>query len=227
MNQNLVHINLHGVLGESVGRNKWKYSAKTVGACLNAIEVLSNRKLYKFLSENDAKGIKYKVLINGREFISEAPLDEKNIETIENSELCMKHGNLKTIDIIPVLEGAGKAGSIGSIIAGVVLIIVGVVLLAYGQGYGAAFIVAGIGLIAAGVINLLSQGPELQDFKAKQKTSYLFSGPTNTVTEGAPVPVGYGTLLIGSSPISASYDIEYFDTGFRAKQNVNKPKKNN
>lgn len=225
MKQNIVDINIHGVLAEHLGRETWKYAAKTVGACLNAVEQLSGRKLYKFLKDNDEKGVRYKVLINGREFISEKPLnDPQDIESIKNSELGMKINNLKTIDIIPVLEGSGKAGSIGAIVLGVVLIVVGIVLVATGVGspFGAALIVAGLGLVAAGVINLLSKGPELQDFQARQKTSYLFSGPTNTLTEGAPVPVGYGRLLIGSAPISASYEIEYFDTGYTSKQNANK-----
>lgn len=226
MKQNLVEINMHGVLGEHLGRKTWKYAAKTVSTCLNAVEILSGRKLYKFLHENDAKGIHYKVLINGREFISEKPLtDPKDVNAIYNSELVMKNDNLKTIDIIPILEGSGANTSVLSIVAGVVLIIVGIVLLGPTGGFSAVLIAGGLGLIAAGVINLLSKGPELQDFKVRQKNSYLFSGPTNTITEGAPVPVGYGMVLIGSAPISASYDIEDFDTGNTSKQNVNKPNK--
>ncbi len=219
--QNLVEINLHGLLEKHLGRKTWKYSAKTVGACLNAVEILSGRKLYKFLHENDAKGVKYQVLINGREFISEKPLDPDNLDTIKNSELVMKIGNLKTIDIIPVLEGSGGNGaSIGSLILGIVLIILGIVFIEI-PGLGVALIIGGLGLVAAGIINLLSKGPELQEFQRRQKTSYLFNGPTNTISEGAPVPVGYGTLLIGSAPISASYNIEQFDTGHNSKQNVN------
>ena len=40
-------------------------------------------------------------------------------------------------------------------------------------------------------------------------TSYLFNGPTNTVGEGGPVPVGYGTLIVGGNNVFGNYDIVY------------------
>lgn len=229
MKQNVVEINFHGCLGEHLKRKTWKYAANTVGQCLNAVEVLSGRKLYKFLYENDAKGIHYKVLINGKELTYDTPLKPDDLEGIRNSSLAMKYNNLKSVDVIPILEGAGKSGSTWAIVAGAVLIVAGIAVIILSGGsltwLGAALIIGGIGLVAAGVINLLSKGPELQEFKQRQKNSYLFSGPTNTITEGAPVPIGYGRLLIGSAPISASYEIKYFDTGATSKQDANKPNK--
>ena len=38
--------------------------------------------------------------------------------------------------------------------------------------------------------------------------SYLFSGPTNVLNEGGPVPIGYGRLMVGSQVIMASYEVE-------------------
>jgi hypothetical protein len=83
-------------------------------------------------------------------------------------------------------------------------------------------ILAGLGLLAAGVTSLLSKPPPLVPFNAQQAdpinssagevggpSSYLFNGPVNTVGEGGPVPVGYGTLLIGSNNVYASYDVQY------------------
>ena len=213
MNQDIIKIKLFGVLGEEVG-SEYNLAVKTLSAALNAIESLSNRKLYKFLQENDKKGIKYRVLLNGRDFICDInnPPDPNNLESITSSELCAKTKNLRTIDIVPVIEGSGSNGaSIGTIIVGVILIIVGVILSIAGFGSGVPLILIGIGLLAAGVINLLTKPPELQEFKDKQKTSYLFNGPENTINEGGPVPIGYGRLIVGSSVISASYDIGYFN----------------
>lgn len=211
--QDIVTIKTHGCLAEHLGHKEWNLSVKTVGQALNGIEVLSKRKLFKFLLDSEQKGIKYKVLINGRDFLYEKLPTPDDLESIRNSELCAKINNLESIDIVPVLEGAAAdSKSIGAIIIGVVLIIVGIIVLAYGGGpIGVALIIGGIGLVAAGVINLLSKGPELQEFTQRQKTSYLFSGPVNTLNEGGPVPVGYGRLLVGSSVISASYDIKTFD----------------
>lgn len=225
MKTNIVEINMHGVLGEVLGRRTWKYNCKTVGQALNAIEILSKRKLYKNLLENDKKGIKYRVLINGKDFTcQETPVLEKP-ETIKNSELYCKIDNLKSIDIIPVLEGAGgNVMNIISLVVGVILVVVGIVIIVAGGPYailGVGLVIAGLGLIAAGIINLLSQGPELQQFKEKQKTSFLFSGPVNTVNEGGPIPIGYGRLIIGSFVISASYEIDEFNTGYKSTDNVN------
>jgi predicted phage tail protein len=205
-------------LGEHVKYKTWNLAINSVGQALNAIEVLSKRKLYKFLKENDDKGIKYRVLINGRDFLCEKTPTLNDPESIANSELCAQVHGLKTIDIVPVLEGAGGNGaSIGAIILGVVLVIVGIVVAVAGGGLGVPLIIAGIGLIAAGVINLLSKGPELQEFTQRQKTSYLFGGPVNTINEGGPVPVQYGMGMIGSSVISASYDVEYFNADDTAR----------
>lgn len=211
MKQELVEVNLHGALGDFLKRKTWKLAVKSVGQAMNAIEVLSRRKLFKFLYENDARGLRYRVLINGRDFLYEA--DNKpnidNIQSIKNSELCAKIYNLKTIDIVPVLSGAGKDFlNIFTIILGVILVVVGAYV---GGPWGAALVMVGLGLLAAGVINLLSPPPKLDEFQERQKNSFLFSGPTNTNNEGGCVPVGYGNVLIGSSVISASYDVGYFD----------------
>lgn len=219
--QKFVKITTHGVLGDELGHKTWNLCVKSVSQAINAIEVLSKRKLYKFLLEQDKKGLKYQVLINGRDFLYDEnnPPNIKDLDSIKNTELCAKIKNLETIDIVPVLEGAGGNGaSIGAIILGVVLIIVGIVISPFAPGLNVALVIAGIGLIAAGVTNLLTKGPDLTPFKEKTKTSYLFNGPANTINEGAPVPVGYGRLIIGSSPIFASYDIESFDADEQGKK---------
>jgi len=212
MKQELVEVNLHGVLGEAVGHKTWTLSVKTVGAAINAIEVLSQRKLFKFLSENDKNGIKYQILINGRDFNydKENPPSLDNKESILNSELCAKVKDLKTIDIVPVLSGAGNGG--GMVVLGVFLIILAILLLATPFGVLSPYIfMIGVGLIAAGIMQMLTKPPEMPSYRETAKKSYLFSGPVNVVNEGGPIPIGYGRLMIGSAIISASYDIGYFD----------------
>jgi hypothetical protein len=82
---------------------------------------------------------------------------------------------------------------------------------------------AGLSLIAAGVTSLLAKPPPLLPFNAQQATtqnqgaigqgggpqSYLFNGPVNTVGEGGPVPVGYGTLMVGSVAVNVYYENIY------------------
>ena len=243
--QNLVKISIYGSLGTKLKHRIWNLAVKSVGEAIHAIEILSQRKLYKLLYENDKKGIHYILLINGEKFVPTKEMDSNRIETIRNSELCIKRNDLQTIDIIPVLQGGdiedpygwligstiegiapgtgiGAAGffipnEYRTIILGVMLIIAGIVvgIFAGWTGVGgiaaAALVAGGLGLLAAGIYNLLIQPPKEPEISARQKTSYLFDGPANTISEGGPVPVGYGKLLIGGVVISASYDIEQYN----------------
>jgi|APGre2960657505_1045072.scaffolds.fasta_scaffold00318_8 predicted phage tail protein len=203
---NAVNIKLHGHLGSAIGE-EWSLHVASASEAMNAINVLSKRSFFKYLIENDKKGAKYRVLINGREFLSEEPLSvfngkEEEIRSIKNSELCLASRNLKTIDVIPILEGAS---AIGNIIAGIILVIVGIITFPIGGGY---LIAAGIGLIAAGITALLMEPPSFEEVRGIQgggTASYLFSGPQNVVREGGPVPLGYGELLVGSQVLGATY----------------------
>jgi len=212
----IVEIHLHGVLGEKVGE-KWNLAVKSVGEAMRGIEVLSGHKLYKNLIENDKKGVGYRVLINKRDFFAPEKIDINKPSTIAASELSMKVNNLKSIDIVPILMGSGDSFlDILQIIIGVVLIIV-----ALWQPYAwwtIPVILAGFGFIASGVMGLLTKPPSLEPYQAAQKKSYLFSGPSNVVDEGIPVPVVYGKLLVGSIVMSADYDQYLYYTGEKQGQ---------
>lgn len=211
MNQSLVDITLHGNVFEGI-RQSYKLAVKSVSEAIHAINCLSKQKFYQQLLENDKKGIAYNILINGKKFVSEEPLTTDHPERIKQSDLAINVENLETIDIVPVVEGGDS--DIGAIIVGVLLVVIGIAIA--GTGVGAVLspflIGGGLGLIAAGIINLLSPPPKFEDFReigGGGKVSYLFSGPTNTTKEGGPVPVGYGRLLVGSHVISASYEITH------------------
>ena len=213
---NLTHITLHGSLGESVGTT-WKLAVESVGEAMRAIQCNSYGRFYRHLLEKDKEGIKYQLLINKRPYISAEPLSKENIHNIVNSELVMKNNNLRSIDIVPVIVGADE-GTLG-VIFGIVLIIVGAILTFTGAGspLGVPIMMAGLGLLAAGVSVLLSSPPKFEDFReidgSTGKTSYLFNGPQNTTNECWPVPVGYGQLLCGSQVVSASYVISDYTIG--------------
>ena len=187
MKQNIVKVTCHGSLGEALGRKEWFVGTNNFPSAMSAVETLSKRKFCKHLIESEQRGIKYRILINGRDFLYDEknPPNPNNFESIRNSELWSKNKNLRTIDIIPILEGSGEL---------IVYIIISVV----------------IAVIVAVIQNALIPDIELQSYKAREKTSYLFNGPVNTISEGIPVPVGYGRLLIGSAVISASYDPSEF-----------------
>ena len=208
MNNNLVSIRLLGDLGKNVGE-KWNFNVESVQEAIHAINTMTGNKFTDYFVKNNKLSAKYRVLINGRDFQSpESEINEKNWEIIHKSELVMKKKNLKTIDIVPILESAGGSGGIFAVILGVVLIIVGAILLPL--GIGAFLIVAGLGILAAGVAFMLAKPPSFGKFRDPDRAggqSYLFGGPVNTIGEGGPVPVGYGRLIVGSQVISSSYKI--------------------
>ena len=203
-----VKIRFFGELAKKFSK-EYNLLISSVGEAFHAININTKRKLYPWLIERDKVGIRYKIVINGEPFKTDHDLTV--VQNIQNSELVIKRGNLRSIDVIPVIEGAdGDILGIFTIILGVVLAIVGFAF--GGPQWGAALVIAGIGLIAGGVTNLLMRPPKFDDFREISsggggKQSYLFGGPQNTINEGGPVPVGYGRLLVGSQVVSASYVI--------------------
>lgn len=218
--ENLVKLNLFGDLGDFVGANEWEFDVKSVSEAIQAVNTVTKQKFNDYFIKNNKLNAKYRILINGEDFIApELELNEKNWELINSSELVMKKNNLKTIDIVPIIESSGvKGGGIFATIVGALLIVVGAVIAIVGsfvgaEGVGGMLIFAGLGILSAGVVALLSKPPvfdysnQLDNASAQ---SYLFNGPQNTVGEGGPIPIGYGTLAVGSNVISAGYKITEF-----------------
>lgn len=216
----LVKVKLHGKLGE-LFHEEWNLAVNSVSHAINAINTFMDGKLYKYLSDKQMKGAYYRVLINGEDFISEEPLTDENYpERVLKSNLIAKHDDLKTIDIIPIIEGSKE---IFAAILGVILIVVGVVIaLGGGIPFGVGLIMVGIGLLAAGITALISKPPAFDDFRDVEggRTSYLFNGPVNIQKEGGPIPVGYGRLLVGSQVIGSTYLVTDISSDTGGAKNV-------
>ena len=209
MNDSLTTVKFHGDLGKSIGRDTWKLAVQSVGEAINAVENQC-KILCKKLMENDKKNIKYRVLINGKDFVHDNEKDINKFEGLETSELVIKR-EIETIDIIPVVEGAGD---FFAAVAGAILVITGLFIMTSMMAVafpflGPALIMAGVGLMAAGIANLLTPMPEFDDFRQIEgggRPSYLFSGPANVIKEGGPVFIGYGQLLVGSQVIQSTVE---------------------
>tara|TARA_R100000458_G_C8263803_1_gene239097 strand:- start:1068 stop:1856 length:789 start_codon:yes stop_codon:yes gene_type:complete len=216
-----VEITLHGILAKQMPQDKWRLKVNNVSEAIRGIESNSGQ-FYKHLLQNDRKHIKYRILINGNDFLMEEGKDPDNYDDLKKSELTMDLKTLKTIDIVPVIEGAKKINvkDVLMVVAGIAMIAVGGAGLGYwgtqaglGMGLGpnmaAGILMGGIGLVSAGVTNMLTPMPKFGDFREieqSQARAYLFNGPVNTVREGGPVFVAYGRLLVGSHVIQTSMD---------------------
>jgi predicted phage tail protein len=110
-------------------------------------------------------------------------------------------GGTREVRIVPVVEGSKRGG--------VLQTVVGVVLLAISYVFPvtAPYLApAGIGLIAGGVIQMLSpQASGLkQSASPENMPSYAFGSAKNTTASGNPVPICIGERRWGGAIISAS-----------------------
>lgn len=197
----LTKITFHGNLAEVLGQKDFELKVDNVAEGLRAVDILSKRKLSKAIVENEKQNIKYKILTDEKPLFTE---DIDKIEKVVNSELFINK-NYKTIDIVPVLEGAGDdAKDIGMVISGAMM---------FGMGYNmdnSTMMMIGAYSFLTGMSNLLSETPQFEDFREIQQTnkreSYLFNGPVNTFNPGGPVPIGYGRLMVGALTIAYSHE---------------------
>ena len=203
----LTKVTLHGNLGKEIGKH-WELDVESIPEAMHAINVMTNRGFFKKIINNDKQNIKYRVLVNGESVLS------KSIEKIEDapkSEIFMKR-KMETLDIVPVLEGAGGGG--GDEGKDWALVLGGALTMGVGFGmesaFGATLVQLGLFAVITGLSNLLSEPPEFEDFRemddVNKRESYLFNGPINTYNPGGPIPVGYGRLLVGSATIGFSQE---------------------
>lgn len=205
---NLVDIKFHGALGKAIGKN-YKLNINSVQEAIRSVDSISGRKLTKYFMKDGNFNREYKILVNGKEIASQ----HQKIDTPEKvteSELSIQRKTIRTIDIVPAVSGAdGDILDIIIVIVAVVLIVAGFFA---GPVAGPILISMGVALLAAGISNLLSRPPEIEEWKDNSRSgrrSYSFNGPVNTVGEGGAVPIGYGRLLVGSQTIDTTYEVTY------------------
>lgn len=125
--------------------------------------------------------------------------DEQNIG---ETELDM-NTSAKVIKVVPKVKGAGGDGILQTIL-GAVMVVVGVVAMAYGQAWGANLVGAGIGMMVGGIAMMLMPKIDNQDQNQDgNKANKGFGGAVTTVAQGNPVPVLYGQREVGGFIASA------------------------
>lgn len=198
----LVKVRLYGELAKAAGSELWELAVSSVRETINALHHLTRGATTKYIADHN-KDVRWRVLVNDHQIDGSQPgvADELMIER-----------DVESIDIFPVMEGAGGLGGILEAIVGAVLIVVGVILFETGFGgflmfsgaeIEAGLVVAGIAAILGGLISLFSTPAKIKTPKTQNNPSYLFSGTVNTQDQGGPVPVAYGNVIIGSQTISA------------------------
>ncbi len=198
MQEVMTKIVIGGVLGKLFGKEHYRLVRNTKEAIRALCCTIDGFE--KYLNESEQKGLTYAVF--------------KNNNNIGQDDLIFPVSG-EEIRITPVLIGSKKAGMLQTIF-GAVLVAVGIVVgvmtswTGIGGAIGTAMVGSGIGMMAGGVIQMLS--PQPAGLASKQsddnKASYAFGSVTNTASQGYPVPLGYGRRRIGGAIISAGIYVE-------------------
>jgi len=194
MNTPLRTIKLSGVLARKFG-HVWRLAVASPAEAVRALCVICPG-FERFLMESKDLGYEFAVMVGRRNLAVE--------------ELRTPVGD-DEIRFVPIMKGSKKGGVV-QIIAGAVLIVVGMFIQWWFGGapnpvsnylYG-----AGISLMVGGIIQMLSPQPKMRKEEERDnKSSYLFQGAVNVQAQGNPVPVLYGELWVGSNVISAGIDV--------------------
>lgn len=196
MQEIMTRIELGGILGKTFGKTHERIVSTTAEAVRSLCCTIEGFE--KFLNTSKSRGLTYAVFRGKKNISKEDLLFPVTDETIR---------------IVPVVIGSKKAGLLQTVL-GAVLVVVGVVVTGLSWGYaapvGGALISSGIGLMAGGVIQMLSPQPAGLSSKqdAANQASYAFGGVTNTAVQGYPVPLLYGKRRIGGAIISAGIYVE-------------------
>ncbi len=191
---------LEGLLGEKFGRT-WCLDVNSPAEAIRAIE--ANRPGFaKYLADSEADQVRYQIL-----------LDE---EEIEPERLHGPFSSREVFRMVPVIGGADQGGV--KAIIGIAIIVAAFILAppsgvaasgAVTGGMGATiiggFTYANLGMLGAAMVLggiSMSMASQPQPGGEKGEGSSVFNGPANTVTQGGPVPIGYGRLMLGSILIS-------------------------
>ena len=199
-------IFLHGEIGKKFGK-EWDLNVKSPNEALRAINANTDN-FFKFLSSKENENIHYR-------------LKKKKKPVKNQDELGLESKNIKNLHLFPVIKGAGSNDKeayryMGYGAAGLGL---SYGIDALGDYVGGTWgkvlgFIADIGyeisgaLITQGAIMLLQKdppAPPAEDVAPAQKntSSFTFARPLNNTTQGAPIPIGYGRLRIGTHVVSS------------------------
>jgi predicted phage tail protein len=185
----LTKVTLDGEMGKRFGRD-WEFEINSPSEALRMVNV-NSPGLFMWIKTNLPKYEKYRVLVE---------YESGTTEELETANFGLERRSLKSIRFTPLIEGAGS----------VLRIVIGIVLVAVSFIPGMQWLAPyGYSMIIGGVIGLLTQIPkrDRQD-ENENKASYYFNGPVNTQTQGVPVQLTYGKVLIGSHAIYIKISVD-------------------
>jgi len=198
----MIEVRLYGALGQKYGRVR-RLHVKTPAQALRAIDTLHGG-FFDMILDLEAVVQGYQVKLGDKE-LPESAIRDGFLELPARD----------IIEIVPLLKGADVKGIV-EIVAGVALIAVGLYTFGSSAQLGVMLLGAGLSLALGGVARFLMVTPPtagIADQNSETKSSYVFTGPTNTVQQGGCVPAIYGLPICGSAVVSAGMDSQDVLTG--------------
>jgi predicted phage tail protein len=195
-------VYLHGSFGKEFG-HEWSLNVKSPAEAIRAININTDNRFMDHVHEQELAGARFSIVTvtpSEREklesFTSRGEFDPALASSIFSNEMTAYCSSSKNeFHFVPVVEGEAFLPAL--IIAGAKAAVV-----AAGSMSLSTFAFYALGAMAIGAIsNMLFPSPEQNDETRKTK-SYLFDDRPNITKQGAPVPVGYGMLKIGSNTLS-------------------------
>lgn len=186
-------VRLYGYLGKKYGREHKLY----VNSASEAVRALCSQHegLFEDLRDSEDKGIAYAVFL-GKQNINEEQLEEP----VGDEE----------IRIAPIIIGS-KSGGFFQVILGAILIVAAFVfppaaggITVFGAAANSTLFMLGASMLLGGIAQMLAPQPKLDIDEGAVSPNKSFSGPVNTTTNGATVPIAIGKVICGSAVISAS-----------------------
>jgi predicted phage tail protein len=178
------NVVLHGIAAKKYGA-KHDMDADTTFMLLRGLTHKLGLGFKKLIGDN-----KWRILKNENKNVRKNALSEIQIHNTLD--------DVKTIHIVPVVEGSG---SVFRVIVGVALIALAVM---NPIAVGPWATQLGGALILGGVAEMLSPVPRASGMASStQLQSYNFAGPQNNIQQGGPVPLVYGQVgNVGGTVIS-------------------------
>ncbi len=192
MNRKLI---LQGSAGEALGE-EWSVNAPTIGDAFSIVRANKPEEFMEYFGRDDAQG-EFSVKLAG--------------EALEEAELVLLNLGEGDIVVTPMPKGS-KMNAVEKIITAVVLIVIAYYMpelfvnmvdveskfFLFAQS---TMMMMGINLALAGITELMTKEPS----KDKDDQGAMFGGPANTIKNGLPVPMAYGKVLVGGTPINFGF----------------------
>ncbi|WP_449106318.1 tail assembly protein [Pseudomonas mohnii] len=180
--QPMTRILLSGSLAQKFGR-KFDRLLET-GTAREAFSALQHtvEGFEEFIRDSARRGLRFAIF--------------RNRENINEDGFTLS--GTTEIRIVPVIAGSKNGGLLQTV--------VGVALMVSSIWLGPVAFSMGLAMTLGGVAQMLTPTPKAPDQQeqasSENKPSYLFNGAFNSTQQGLPVPVVYGTMLVGSSVIA-------------------------